>query len=386
MPLVAEKCAGVSEIAPLDGMRARFLSRVAREGLGRNVGLVASAIPGDKQRLVIPIGKPVKGGREGLGTKIWRPDRASATRWPAAALAACTIIGIAGYYLGQRKASSVPRAVTQAENVTPRAPDSEILPDSVSHFAQQKAVLESQLVQAKDELAAARGQSTRLGEELAVANERLAVLSGQKQDDTKRLASENENEVKRIPLLEFEAERLRKQLADSQTALAVQELAAQEVQARLDATADELDRERSLNSAKGAAGDLVAARDLHIVDVYDADPAGKRQRAFGRVFYVEGKSLVFYAYDLGDPHRLNANVVFHVWGGKAGVKEAAHSLGILHSDDPSQARWKLTFDDASVLGQINSVFVTAEAANKNAGEPRGRKILYAYFGNPPNHS
>jgi hypothetical protein len=94
---------------------------------------------------------------------------------------------------------------------------------------------------------------------------------------------------------------------------------------------------------------------------------------------------VFYAYDLEDPGRLKANVVFHVWGGKAGVKEVTHSLGILRKDDVGQSRWAMTFDDPRVLAQINSVFVTAESANKHHDEPHGKKVLYAYFGSQPNH-
>jgi len=132
-------------------------------------------------------------------------------------------------------------------------------------------------------------------------------------------------------------------------------------------------------------GDLVAARNLHIVDVYDADPNGKRQRSFGRVFYIEGKSLVFYAYDLADSRRLNASVVFHVWGERAGVKETTHRLGILHNDDINQSRWAMTFDDPKVLSQINSVFVTAESASNRYDSPHGKKVLYAFFGSPPNH-
>jgi hypothetical protein len=119
--------------------------------------------------------------------------------------------------------------------------------------------------------------------------------------------------------------------------------------------------------------------------VYDADPNGKRQRSFGRVFYIEGQSLVFYAYDLDDPGRFKTNVVFHVWGGKAGVKEVTHSLGILHRDDSGQNRWAMTFDDPKVLTQINSVFVTAESASKHDDQPHGKKVLYAYFGSPANH-
>jgi hypothetical protein len=80
-----------------------------------------------------------------------------------------------------------------------------------------------------------------------------------------------------------------------------------------------------------------------------------------------------------------ANVVFDVWGGQAGVKEVTHSLGILHKDNEGQSRWAMTFDDSKVLSQINSVFVTAEAANKHYDTPHGKKVLYTYFGGQPNH-
>jgi len=185
--------------------------------------------------------------------------------------------------------------------------------------------------------------------------------------------------------LQAQVARLNQRLSESEVNLAIQKQTSEALTARLDAAAGELQRERDLKSAKSEIGDLMAARNLHIVDVYDADPNGKRQRSFGRVFYIEGKSLVFYAYDLDDSGRFKANVVFHVWGGKAGVKQVTHSLGILHKDDAGQNRWAMTFDDPNVLGQINSVFVTAESASKHYDEPHGKKVLYAYFGSPANH-
>jgi hypothetical protein len=131
-------------------------------------------------------------------------------------------------------------------------------------------------------------------------------------------------------------------------------------------------------------GSLVAARNLHIIDVYDSNAAGKRQRAFGRVFYVEGRSLVFYAYDLTTAHT-QKNITFHLWGEQAGSKETMLSLGILHNDDPKERRWALKFDDPKVLAKINSVYVTAESASKQNDAPRGPRVLYAYFGAQPNH-
>ena len=45
----------------------------------------------------------------------------------------------------------------------------------------------------------------------------------------------------------------------------------------------------------------------------------------------------------------------------------------------------MRFDDPNVLAQINTVFVTAESAGKRLDSPRGKKVLYAYFGSAPNH-
>jgi len=56
--------------------------------------------------------------------------------------------------------------------------------------------------------------------------------------------------------------------------------------------------------------DLISARNLHIIDVYDTDSHGKTTRAFGRVFFTEGKSLVFYAYDLSSGHSAAATYAF----------------------------------------------------------------------------
>jgi hypothetical protein len=131
--------------------------------------------------------------------------------------------------------------------------------------------------------------------------------------------------------------------------------------------------------------DLVVARNLHIIDVHDRDGEGKNQRAFGRIFYTEGKSLIFYAYDLTDPPKVDAKVSFYVWGERLGAEKPIRSLGIFHSDDANDGRWVLTFDDPQVLAQINSVFVTVESSKKTIKEPGGRRVLFAFLGDKPNH-
>jgi hypothetical protein len=131
--------------------------------------------------------------------------------------------------------------------------------------------------------------------------------------------------------------------------------------------------------------DLVVARNLHIIDVHDRNGDGKSQRAFGRIFYTEGKSLIFYAYDLADPRKVDAQVSFCVWGGRLGAEKPISNLGVFHNDDAKDGRWVLTFDDPNVLAQINSVFVTVESSRKTIREPGGRRILFAFLGDKPNH-
>lgn len=140
-----------------------------------------------------------------------------------------------------------------------------------------------------------------------------------------------------------------------------------------------------LSAAANQARDLIVARHLHIVDVDDTDENGKQQRPFGRIFYTEGKKLVFYAYDLSDPRRLDAKINFYVWGSREGLAKPVKSLGIFHSDDASAGRWVLQFDDSNVLAQINCIFVTAESGKKTVTQPTGRQLLFASLGKTVNH-
>ena len=93
----------------------------------------------------------------------------------------------------------------------------------------------------------------------------------------------------------------------------------------------------------------------------------------------------FYAYDLSDPRKLDAKVSFYVWGERLGAEKPIRSLGIFHNDDANDGRWVLTFDDPQVLAQINSVFVTVESSKKAIKEPGGRRVLFAFLGDKPNH-
>jgi hypothetical protein len=148
---------------------------------------------------------------------------------------------------------------------------------------------------------------------------------------------------------------------------------------------NELAERHQLNDAATQARDLIVARNLHIVDVHDTDENGKGQRAFGRIFYTEGTSLVFYAYDLADRKQVSAKISFYVWGEKLGDNRPVKNLGVFRSDDVNDGRWVLSFDDARVLARINSVFVTVESNKRAVTQPSGKKILYAFLGDKANH-
>lgn len=145
-----------------------------------------------------------------------------------------------------------------------------------------------------------------------------------------------------------------------------------------------VDRTKQLMSADRDIRDLMGARQLHIVDVFDADSNGKRQRRFGRVFYTEGKSLVFYAFDLTKPGVVEAKESFQAWGAKYGESTEAVSLGMFYLDDKLQRRWTVKVDDPALLSEIDSVFVTAEPS-KDGKKPTGRRFLFAFLKNPANH-
>jgi len=131
--------------------------------------------------------------------------------------------------------------------------------------------------------------------------------------------------------------------------------------------------------------ELMAARNLHIVDVFDTDPRGKTRPAFGRIFFTEGKSLLFYAYDMPDTRLKDAGYHYRIWGKKEGPNQQARNLGIFFSDDKSKKRWVFQYDDPKVLNEIDSVFVTLEPPNGNPSQPKGDKLLYAYLKGQANH-
>jgi hypothetical protein len=167
--------------------------------------------------------------------------------------------------------------------------------------------------------------------------------------------------------------------------LAAQKVKISDLAAELDTKSAEVDREQQLLALSHDVSDLMGARNLHIVDVVDTDPRGKTRPVFGRIFFTEGKSLVFYAYDLNEAKIQKANYQYRVWAKQEGSEKQIRSLGIFYSDDKSQRRWVFKCNDPKILAVIDSVFVTLEPAGADSSRPKGPNLMYAYLWGQPNH-
>lgn len=249
-----------------------------------------------------------------------------------------------------------------------------------------KAALASALKAAQGEEAELRVQlAQRITEIGSLAKDRNEAVRQTEQLNT-QLALARASEI----LLQAEVSRLKSVAATGDAVTAEQEHEIGVLQAKLTEQTNGIERERDLLSKGREIRDLIAARNLHIIDVYDTNGKGKTTPAFGRVFYTEGKSLVFYAYDLGGSHAGSPKYAFYVWGKRDSNPHVVKSLGEFATDDLSQKRWVLTVTDPQVLAEIDSVFVTLELAQSGDArstipEPKGKHLLSAYLNTPANH-
>ena len=335
------------------GMTPRFLARARSEGI---------VISGEG-------GATAGRHRSPLVTRL------SAVSTVAAVFIVCAVLiimkpGFSRPFTARSHAAVIESSANPMMHPEPaNAPDRDVQRELTSVQVQIGA-LNATIRSQRTELESANNSNSSLNSRLAQAERQNSVF------ETDRAEREN-----RIKQLEAELERAKSDKNANDVALAFQENELRDLRKQAEA----LEQQQALVGKGNDVRDLVVARNLHIIDVHDRDGDGKSKRTFGRIFYTEGKSLVFYAYDLADRRKLNAKVEFYVWGERLGAEKPIRSLGIFHNEDAADGRWVLTFDDPKVLGQIDSVFVTAESSKKTVTEPRGQKILFAFLGGKPNH-
>ncbi len=129
--------------------------------------------------------------------------------------------------------------------------------------------------------------------------------------------------------------------------------------------------------------ELMGARQLYVADVFDVTSESRTRKPYGRVFYTQRQSLIFYAFDLDQQPGIK-NASFQAWGRSESSQRVPVNLGILYLDNTQNRRWVLRFDDPRQLAEIDAVFVTVEP-NGGSAKPSGKPFLYASLRREPNH-
>jgi len=237
-------------------------------------------------------------------------------------------------------------------------------------------------------LAASEAKYEKLLQREKASEEKLEGAIATAEDLRQDLAA-NDGDRGRLAKLQQESDaKLHEALAELYQARQVVQTAAKG-QAREDVSLEAFEQPVSETGGAPAspteveARNLFGARDLHIVDVYDVAGDGKTKRTYGRVYYVEKRLLVFYAFDLQNRQN-HKRGVFQAWGYREANLGKPQSLGHFTIDDNTTSRWVLTVNRPNVLSHIDAVFVTVEPDGRSTA-PRGKKVLYANLIGPPNH-
>lgn len=364
-----------------DLLRRRFLQRAAERGIlssGRE-------------------GKHVSTGPSSAFSGSWIPLLPRLT-WKGsigAVLALTAVVAsiLFAHGVGRRMSSKASFAgVTQSPKLSR---DTAAIATGAAYLTALNAELEAQVARLKKDLTKNQEQLRAVRETLdSTVDDKQNVEAERKRQEAtvgelqKRLA-EAETLLQSVKdeqaKLQEEATKLRNEAAAAQATYIADQIRIRELNEALSANIVASERDGQLLQRDRDIRDLMTARNLHIFDVFDTDAKGKTKPAFGRIFYTEGKSLIFYAYDLNEAKVQNANYHYRVWGSQEAQKDKVTSLGVFYSDDKSQRRWVFKCDDPKILRQIDSVFVTLEPPGTTSAHPKGEKLLDAYLGGVANH-
>jgi len=244
--------------------------------------------------------------------------------------------------------------------------------DALAQLQQANVGAEKRLEVLRRELAQAQANYQRLLQE-----------SEQWKDQAAQLQSKSQQDEQQLGQAKTQVEKLGKDNDQLTAGLVTQQFHIKDLSEEVENQKAAVERERQLTAAAGDVRELMGARNLHIVDVADLDGQGKARKSFGRVFYTEGKSLIFYAFDLSQKGSAS-KVSFQAWGQGQSTSTSVKNLGVFHVDDQVQKRWVLRVDNPELLKSVESVFVTVEPS-PGRDKPSGRKLLYAYLRTEANH-
>jgi hypothetical protein len=319
--------------------------------------------------------------RRNIGLHLWLPL--------AAAVVLSATLGILTYRMGKHRGVDATRAALG--DILRRDPHSE---EALAAAIRERDAANGRLSEQDNLLGSLKREMARQAGE----NSKLKALQAD-------LEAQLESSTGKEGQLSAERDRLAEEIASSQTALQVSEGKLQELEkernqssvfaanlqaqvAALSRTVTEqqndIDRETELLSKDKDIRDLMGARNLFVTEVYDVEQSGETQKAFGRLFYTKGKSLVFYAYDVDKkPEWKNVNSI-QAWGMRGPDQQEAVNLGMFYEDNLGKKRWVLKFNDQKTLSQIDAVFVTLEPHGGSV-KPSRKPFMFAYLKMEPNH-
>jgi hypothetical protein len=330
---------------------------------------------------------------DGLGSRAPR-QRLFAGRKAFVAAAACLMVAVAlgAYRIGERKNATASPGL-QASPVPEQPPVISVKEDFASRLAADAA----QISKLREQISQRDQELTRLRAESGVADTRisdLASLNRDAEDNLRQLTSERDKLVSQLGAAENAFQKLQADFnilkTDHNRSLLHQASLEADVTSL---TAQNRDQERRVKDdeqylvSDRDIRELMGARKLYIADVFDVDSASRTRKPFGRVFYTQNKSLVFYAFDLDHQPGIKNASDFQVWGQRDSESNGTShpmNLGILYMDSESNRRWVLRSDDPRQLAEIDAVFVTIEP-HGGSQKPTGKPLLYALLRKEANH-
>jgi hypothetical protein len=308
-------------------------------------------------------------------------------------------LGVASYRIGIQK--GVETAATQQNDGTVAKLEEQL--SDAGHEAEQFRVEVSardrsmaDLRKQIQELSATLSQKEsgpsdreKLADNRGIETASLKLVGLQRQLDVEQ--QERSRQATRADELQAKAEELYKQLQESQVAVVQQKREIDDREGTISKQKRQLDdqegaigRQQELLAHDRDVREVMGARNLYVVDVYDVLGTGETNKPYGRLFYTKGQKILFYAYDLDQAPGLKRASTFQAWGQRGPDKEHAVNLGIFYEDNATNKRWVLKSNDPKTLAEIDAVFVTVEPDAKSH-KPRGKEVLFAYLRIDPNH-
>jgi hypothetical protein len=304
----------------------------------------------------------------------------------AAGIFLVTAFGILVYRIGMHNGVEVGRLEPQTPAIVPAS-----VPPTLEMASRDRDAAKAQLAERNQAISDLEREIERIKGE---NHELKANLSGEqvalrtKDVEAQKLAEERDRQAQQTTTdkeaLQAKLENLERQRSEDVIRTASLEAQVLELSRSLQEEEGEKAEEGELLAKDRDIRELMGARDLYVAEVHDISRTGETEKAFGRVFYTKGKSLVFYAYDLNEPQGIKDARTFEAWGRRGPDWSEAFKLGMFYEDNVSKKRWVLKFNDKRTLDQIDAVFVTVEP-HGGSERPTGKPLLFAYLKVTPNH-